>query len=152
MTSRSPFLHVEGQRLFRVDVFACLAGVNARQHPLELARGHDDRIKIVPLQQLAVVLIDGPLAALLRLERLGPGEVAVGQCDELAILGELLQQERGPVPDPDPADRNPLVGPRLALACEDLPGNHERNPKHPDGLRLRIADASIGSSSQVIPR
>ena len=56
------FADVERQRLFGVDVLAGLAGVDAGQHPLELARADDHRVDVFAFQKLAVVLIDGPVA------------------------------------------------------------------------------------------
>ena len=117
---RPALAHVERERLFGVDVLARLAGVNAGQHALKLAGGHDHGVDILAVEQLAIVLIDGPIALRLGLEGLGPRQIAIAQRDDLRRLGQLLQQQRGPAADADRADRDAVVGPRLSRAAKAL--------------------------------
>ena len=60
------------QRFFQVDVFAGPTGGDGRQHVPVGLRGHDHRVDVLVLHQLAVVMIGGHLFATGLLTDLGP--------------------------------------------------------------------------------
>ncbi len=91
---------VEGQRFFRVDVFAGLAGVDAGEHPLKLARADDDRIDVLAFQNLLVVLHDWPCALMVGLELLGPRQIAVAERNDLAHPGSCSSKSVARPPTP----------------------------------------------------
>ena len=62
MDKRPPLLDVKRQRLFRVDILASLTCLDAGEDSLEFTRCYNDRIDIFAIQNLAVILIDGPLS------------------------------------------------------------------------------------------
>jgi hypothetical protein len=79
----SPLADVQGQRLLGIDVLARLAGVNAGDHALKLARRHDHRVDILAVENLAVILIDGPVSFVLRLEAFRTCDIAVAEGHDL---------------------------------------------------------------------
>jgi hypothetical protein len=79
---------VEAEGFFRIDVLSRLTSMNANEHPDMIGSAHDHRIDILPLQKVAVVVVDWPPAsAFVAAGILSPGEVAVGQGDHLPLLG-----------------------------------------------------------------
>ena len=102
-------LDVERQRFLGIDVLAGLASVDAGQHALKLARRHDHRVDVLAVEQLAIVLIDGPIAPFLGFEALGPRQVAIAQGDQLRVVGQLVQQQRGTTAHADRAHPGPIV-------------------------------------------
>ena len=123
----TPLADVQRQRLLGVDILAGLAGVDGGQHSLEFLSGDDHRIDVFTFQDLLVVLIHWPVAFPFGLERLGTRQVAVGQRHNLPVLGQLIEQQTGPVADADRAHGHALVRPWLAVGREDAGRNEIRD-------------------------
>ena len=94
-------------------------------------RGDDHRVDVFAFEELAVVLIDGPVAFPLGLERLGPRQIAVAQGDDLPVLGQLIEQQSGPAADADRADGDPLVRAGLPSAARTPEGMKYGTPIAP---------------------
>ncbi|MGA2259111.1 MAG: hypothetical protein ABSG53_30945 [Thermoguttaceae bacterium] len=122
-------MNIKSQRFFRVDILAGLAGLNRGQHPLEFPRAHDDRVDIFALQELVVVLVDGPTGFLAGLESFGSRQVAVAQRNDLPTLRQLVEQQRGPATDANGANADAIVGARPAAGRQDS-GGKEIGDRH----------------------
>ena len=83
-------IDVQRKGLFRINVLACLAGVNARQHPLKLLGGHDHRVDVLALEDCVIIRVDRPLAVVLGQELFGPRQVAVAQRHQLGVARAIV--------------------------------------------------------------
>ena len=135
-TSARPSRTYKRQRLFGVDILAGLAGVNAGQHALKFAGGHDHRVDILAIEQLAIVLIDGPVAFLLGLEGFGPRQVAIGRAPRSGPhSGNCSSSNAGPAADADRADANSIVRSWLVRRGQDFARNEQGAPRPAGGDR-----------------
>ena len=115
----SALLHRERERLLGIDILAGLTSVDAGQHPLEVARGHDHGVDVFAVEQSAVVLHDVDRHALVRRIRFSAGQAAVGKGNELGVSGKLVEEQAAPVADADGGHADAIA----AWACRRSAGD-----------------------------
>ena len=116
----SALLHRERERLLGIDILAGLTSVDAGQHPLEVARGHDHGVDVLAVEESAVVLHDIKRPALVRRRiRFSAGQAAVGQGDELGVSGKLVEEQAAPVADADGGHADAIAAGACRRSADD---------------------------------
>jgi len=134
------FVNPQREWFLGVDVLAGKAGVDTGQHALKRLGGHDDGIDVLALQELAMVLVDGPVSALVLSESLGQRQIAIAKGDNPACFGELFHQQGGTMTDADGAHADAVVRTGFSAAPED-----GARDKHWRGHTRRGADEGVAT-------
>lgn len=138
---RAAFGDGQRERLFRVNVQAGLAGMNAWQNPAVVRRGDDDRVELFGIEHLAVVLVRAPVGFLFGQRLLHAADVTVRDGhDSGGILGQVIHELPRPSPSAYETDNDSLVRPAdgwgYNLRRDQCPEGHGASTQKPTPAQL----------------